>query len=98
MQSNHTTPSAHTPGPWHVEPTPTAQFLIQLDDWSTIARVGEGPHEGGSREALQANARLIALSPEMLDGLIDIRNKTESLDYEDGDDEGRMNEQERALD
>jgi hypothetical protein len=79
MANNDTRP-AHTPGPWHVEPATAGRFLVQLDDGSTIATVGEGWHEGGSDEQLDANARLIAAAPDLLEALDYLLEQTLDMD------------------
>jgi hypothetical protein len=61
-----TTPPAHTPGPWLVTKTQVGEHMIHLEDGSSIALVGDGPHEGDVRTS-EANARLIAAAPELLE-------------------------------
>jgi hypothetical protein len=62
---NTFTPSAYTPAPWLATKTSIGEWLIHLEDGSSIALVGDGPHEGDMRTA-QANARLIAAAPDGL--------------------------------
>lgn len=65
----------HTPGPWTI----TERNHGELDTWLAIERTGQDTHCGqhvahicqwGSKDAeSDANAKLIAAAPEMLDAL-----------------------------
>lgn len=75
MSTSITAP-AHTSGPWLVAPTPSAManWIIQLEDGSFIAGVGEGSSEGYP-EQTEANARLIAAAPDLakaLEAVLDV--------------------------
>lgn len=56
--------TAFTPGPYRVDTT-TPELIIRKDNWG-LARVIDQEVEGGSPEA---NARLFAAAPEMLEAL-----------------------------
>lgn len=56
--------SAHTPGPWHTVGPVGAATWIKSDTRPNIAAV-----HGAATEVGQANARLIAAAPELLDAL-----------------------------
>ena len=58
--------SAHTPGPWMVEPLGSACFEVKCECGYFIATCHDGVR--GDRNA-DVNARLIAAAPEMLDAL-----------------------------
>lgn len=81
--SSPVTPLA--PGSLRVVPTPTAQFLIELEDGSTIATVGEGVNEGGSMEQLEAHARLFAAAPELLAAVEALLGNIGDEEYDDHD-------------
>lgn len=62
----------HTPGPWHVHTMKSkAGFRIDSagDEWQWLAEVFQAPDKESEGEA---NARLIAAAPEMLEALKDI--------------------------
>lgn len=66
----------HTPGPWAVEdPMGFELSIVQANkptyEWEFIASLTlPEDGEGFPREVVEANARLIALSPEMLDACV----------------------------
>src|ERR1043166_9658781 len=75
MVKNEKSP-AHTPGPW----TYTPQMSPEMDEYLTFAVETEGsqreiiamiPAEERSKETTEANARLIAAAPDMLEELKD---------------------------
>lgn len=68
MPTTNVTASAHTPGPWLTTQSAVGTWLIHLEDGSTLAEVGDGPFEDDRRQ-LEANARIIAAAPEMLEAL-----------------------------
>lgn len=82
--------SAHTPSPWTVVPS--------SDGVSSQARTSDGRFSiylgstGAPAEEWQANARLIAAAPELLDALRRAeRVMTDAdLDHEPADDEARL--------
>lgn len=63
-----TTQPTHTPGPWNAE-----GFEITCDRWSTLATVDRGATDMDDNVIMdseaEANARLIAAAPEMLETL-----------------------------
>ena len=65
----------HTPGPWCVEHLPDDGPSIHTDE-AGIARRIAGVDMGGwrktSRKEAEANARLIAAAPELLEALRDL--------------------------
>jgi hypothetical protein len=68
---NTKTETKHTPGPWRVSEGMTPDTLLVRDDEHGIAQVWaaykpDGPLEVGTKEA---NARLIAAAPELLEAL-----------------------------
>ena len=59
----------HTPGPWNVSPSAKASTLTRVfDETGKLVASANGPglFEGGEAEA---NARLIAAAPELLEAL-----------------------------
>lgn len=64
--------SKHTPGPWRIS-RGSGYPLIQTDGL-TVAEVLDDVHP--DMEQLEANARLIAASPDMRAALIDLYNAT----------------------
>lgn len=78
----------HTPGPWRYSPqvVPSYGFYIQTEDMSHkntfIGDVGGGLQQP---QEIEANAKLIAAAPELMDMLGElIRAGQEALDYQDG--------------
>ncbi len=68
--------SSHTPGPWLVTKNGLADSSIHLVDLSPIAHVGDGVHDGFPEQA-EANARLIAAAPKLLQALENLVNSLE---------------------
>ena len=58
---------AHTPGPWNCIEDDINSFSIQLPDGSPLATVGDGVHDGAPDGMVQANARLMAAAPDLLE-------------------------------
>jgi hypothetical protein len=59
--------SKHTPGPWVADDGYSATHLrIRSEDWGTIADVND-PYNAMPDGELEANARLIAAAPELLE-------------------------------
>jgi hypothetical protein len=77
------TETKHTPGPWRVSEGMTPDTLLVRDDEHGIAQVWaayrpDGPLEVGTKEA---NARLIAAAPELLEELRNcVRHNADILD------------------
>lgn len=61
----------HTPGQWHIENYPPGQTFIYAEDGSIVCEVN---HDHRQPEEVEANARLLAAAPAMLDY---IRKKAE---------------------
>jgi hypothetical protein len=60
--------SAHTPGPWYVSKRNPRRIIESGPRGNTIASCGENLGVCGSEQA-EANARLIAVAPEMREAL-----------------------------
>lgn len=63
--------SKHTPGPWRIKPQVDGNFLIVYNDrgnWLAEVYDDDDPVEGRP----EADARLIASAPDMLEALRDI--------------------------
>ena len=61
-----TTSHAHTPGPWDVEPKGSRHFVDGADGLTVAYLDRAGVRE---RSEIEANARLIASAPELIDAL-----------------------------
>jgi hypothetical protein len=61
--------TTHTPGPWKIAAT---GHVVTAADYSRICRVEQLP--GMDSREIDANARLIAAAPELLDALQNIVN------------------------
>ena len=64
----------HTPGPWGIavpEQTDAVQRLVTFEgrEYGQAIATVHGPGWGATREGMQANARLIAAAPELLEAL-----------------------------
>lgn len=68
LGADETAAQAHTPGPWYVRAveSSTVNWIIELEDGSVLASVGEGVNEGAPEQA-ESNARLIAAAPDLLE-------------------------------
>ncbi len=89
----------HTPGPWKARDCFTngqpVEYAIETRDaWLASVHI-TGPKNGFDCEEAEANARLIAAAPELLEALKKVLPLVESLVL---DGEPYMNEQEEARD
>ena len=80
--------SAHTPGPWHVEPEKDGTCVMAGDYYITDTIDAAG---GDSDDTTQhANARLIAAAPDLLDACLTLlawdeaENNAEAFDKDQG--------------
>jgi hypothetical protein len=64
-------PTAHTPGPWATDKHGNVYPVSPPDGWDALLFLTQG--FGREQGEVQANARLIALAPEMAEGLRTIR-------------------------
>ena len=64
---------SHTPGPWAIEKCPKAQAATDGRDWPWMVNYNDGEYEGHlalvQTQNAEANARLIAAAPELLESL-----------------------------
>jgi len=77
----------HTPGPWHV--SDVAQGLVVYDDQGWAVADAKVFHARHTLEEAQANARLIAATPNLLEMLsicVEILEKVDPSGYPDTDD------------
>ena len=64
----------HTPGPWTLVPKDTPKGTLMVDSVSGLVAVMESSKTRGVKyENAEANARLIAAAPELLDALQKLR-------------------------
>ena len=82
--------SGHTPGPWSIRKHKRCYVKIDAPSHNAIAKVVWQMKFGGTDDALEANARLIAAAPELLEALqalikydvfVDQSVSQEMLDY-----------------
>lgn len=66
----HTQPVGHTQGPWSIRADSTSEIVNCIG--SPLARLA------GSRDEWEANARLIAAAPDLLEALKYVRNLAET--------------------
>lgn len=69
------TNSKHTPGPWHLNTLETVPYTIHAHR-GCVAEVSRGTMNEVSADEIEANARLIAAAPELLEALIKIYNES----------------------
>jgi len=97
MTTNKATEATHTPGPWHYRSHDGAGHLygVRSASGAFVATVAKDfyPQAVNFAEA-EANARLIALAPDMAHGLSTIVNMCER--FQNNDAEGRDAESELA--
>lgn len=70
-------PVKHTPGPWHVEPgySPTdCRILSSKRFCIALPTSGLDADLRGPQPTMQANARLMAASPELLETVVEVEN------------------------
>lgn len=74
--------SKHTPGPWHFHKK-QSEFAFRIDaagdDWQELATVYQVPPYTHLMEQGEANARLIAAAPELLEALTRMREMYQVL-------------------
>lgn len=66
-------PSGYTPGPWEIEPRSKTYVSISAPKHSLLARVVWCLNGEEATPSCEANARLIALAPEMADEIVRLR-------------------------
>lgn len=59
----------HTPGPWTVETYAAGNFVIHYDEDNRICFMATPGEKGSDLEQIEANARLIAAAPALLDAM-----------------------------
>ena len=62
------TRATHTPGPWHIGDKFTGRFVYNADGWAVADCRGE-PTSRMPFDQKEANARLIAAAPALLEAL-----------------------------
>lgn len=81
-----TTPTNHTPGPWHIIHEPTLNtYHIRVEDLDAAPVASLFYSSGGlrpqlSRELIDANARLIAAAPDLLAACLNLTVACELTD------------------
>lgn len=60
------TTTTHTPGPWLAEPDGESDWKVRSEDWGTIVHRNCYP-DAKVDTTVEADARLIAAAPELLD-------------------------------
>ena len=77
--------SIHTPGPWDIEKCPEAQAVTDGRDWPWLVTYNDGEYEGHlalvQTQNAEANARLIAAAPDLLEALEGIAALLEQLGF-----------------
>lgn len=66
-------PSGYTPGPWEIEPRSKTYVSISAPKHLLLARVVWCLNGEEATPSCEANARLIALAPEMADEIVRLR-------------------------
>ena len=65
--------SEHTPGPWTIEKCPKATAVTDGESWPWLVSYNDGEYEGClalvQTQNAEANAKLIAAAPELLEAL-----------------------------
>lgn len=86
--------SKHSPGPWIVDRhADNEELVVRSDpDWGIVANCQTDSYSLSEQENLmaeiQANARLIAAAPEMLNMLLSVENWFREYDVQNGPDSG----------
>lgn len=81
--------TAHTPGPWLAQHDPRAGYTDIMQDGLPGPLIASVPDEG--EPVQEANARLIAAAPELLEALERIRSAVGSTgDWPDADQLGEL--------
>lgn len=65
--------SKFTPGPWSVDNSRHEGSINRMEPFRHIGMVSNFLHDHSSREENEANAKLIAAAPEMLDALLNAK-------------------------
>lgn len=58
--------SEHTPGPWRAEPRDGPNWRVHSEDYGTIAYLAD-PYHAAPKGEIEANARLMASAPDLLE-------------------------------
>ena len=75
--------SKHTPGPW--EKAPWSDEFQSVRIFAGARIVGFSANSDMTREELEANARIMTFSPEMLEALVDIVSSIRAIDSQHPD-------------
>jgi len=63
--------TGHTPGPWVYEPYESDAYRVKSEDYGGIALLHDPiRHDQGLMDEVEADARLIAAAPDLLERLI----------------------------
>ena len=75
----------HTPGPWRITRSPKPQASTDRRDWPQLIHYNDGKYEGVlaivQTDRAEANARLIAAAPDLLEAAA---NAVNAFDSDDG--------------
>jgi hypothetical protein len=77
MPTSTSTPTKHTPGPWSIARRGSGGCRVESRDGLHVAGVSDGFFDDEAKE-FEANARLIAAAPVMLDALRELAGVTEN--------------------
>lgn len=69
----------HTQGPWQIVDTQDVGLHIKTVDFDLIATLANGDNFFAKNPQNEANARLIAAAPELLDALLWVRDNCTGL-------------------
>jgi len=83
QMKNNNRNTKHTPGPWKVESHPNRQFptCLEMEIWNQNTHVAtiQGHHEYKDDVNNEANARLIAAAPELLEALLRVQGNNKLM-------------------